>query len=193
MDATSVASELRAELAQGGHAGFTPATPSYEPADPSRVPSRWLAWTAAGIALAVLIGYFVWRSFAFAPDAAEPVVAKETSATIAPAAANAPAVTKGEVVLTAKEPVWVRVYDAQKRRLFEAEMKAGESFTIPANADGPMINTGRPQSLKVTIGGEEVAPLGPPERAIKDVGVSAAALLARTPDTMSSTQSAPAT
>jgi cytoskeleton protein RodZ len=33
----------------------------------------------------------------------------------------------------------------------------------------------------VTVGGREVAPLGPPEKTIKDVGISAVALAARPP------------
>jgi cytoskeleton protein RodZ len=43
-----------------------------------------------------------------------------------------------------------------------------------------MINVGRPDQLVVTIDGQQVAPLGGPERAIKDVGISADALRART-------------
>ena len=60
-------------------------------------------------------------------------------------------------------------------------MKAGESFAVPADANKPMIVTGRPQALQVTVGGKPVAPLGEPDRTIADVGVSAAALLARKP------------
>jgi hypothetical protein len=58
-------------------------------------------------------------------------------------------------------------------------MKKGESFTLPANARNPMILTGRPQALTVTVGGKPIAPLGAPDRTISDVPVSAAALLAR--------------
>src|SRR3546814_3862603 len=55
-------------------------------------------------------------------------------------------------------------------------MAAGETYTVPADAQNPQILTGRPQALRVTIGGKEVAPLGPADRTITDVGISAAAL-----------------
>ena len=62
MDAARVSSDLRAELAQGGHEGYQAPAQNYEPADPARVPSRALAWTAAAIGVLVVAGYFVWRS-----------------------------------------------------------------------------------------------------------------------------------
>jgi cytoskeleton protein RodZ len=183
LDQLVIADEMRAELAQGGHAGFIPATPDYEPADPGRVPPRWLAWTAAGIALAGLVGYFVWRSMTLSPDApAAPVAETEAAPAKSADTAAAPAApTGGAVVITANDMVWAKIYDADNKRLFEAEMKAGETFTVPADANNPMIVTGRPQALQVTVGGKPVAPLGEPDRTISDVGVSAAALLARKP------------
>jgi cytoskeleton protein RodZ len=181
-----LATELRTELAQGGYEVHIAPTPSYEPADAARVPSVRLAWIAAGLAAVLLAGYFIWRSFALAPTGSEAAkvaedkpnaeaVAKKSDAA-APTVAIDP---KGQVTLTATDTVWVRVYDANKKRLFEKEMQAGEKFDVPADATNPMINTGRPQVLTVSIGGKTVAPLGPPERAISDVGVSAASLLAR--------------
>jgi cytoskeleton protein RodZ len=185
LDADALATELRAELAQGGHAGFVPATPAYEATDPSRVPPRWLAWTAGVIALLGLIGYVVWRSFAFSPDIAEqPVVEKSVAPTVETGAPKSTAATipaDGAVVITATDTVWIKIYDADQKRLFESEMKAGDKYTVPANANNPMIVTGRPQSLSVTVGGSAVAPLGEADRTIADVGVSAASLLARKP------------
>lgn len=182
IDANSLASELRAELAQGGHAGFVPATPDYEPTDPSRVPPRWLAWSAAAIAILAIAGYLLWRNMAFSADATPAIVAEEKAA---PAAAQktdtakAPTVANGPVVITAADTVWIKIYDADNKRLFENEMKAGDSYTVPADANNPMIVTGRPQHLKITVAGKAVAPLGEPDRTVADVGVSAAALLGR--------------
>jgi cytoskeleton protein RodZ len=183
LDSGKLAEELRVELSQGGHAGFAPATPSYEPTDPSRVPPRWLAWTAAAIAVAGITGYLLWRSFAFSADADFGMVADkpavEKKAAAAPTEKAPPA--NGPVVITAKDAVWIKIYDADNKRLFESEMKVGDSFTVPADANNPMIVTGRPQALTVTVGGQTVAPLGEADRTIKDVGVSATALLARKP------------
>jgi cytoskeleton protein RodZ len=194
LDSGVMATELRAELAQGGHGGFVPATPDYEPADPSRVPPRWLAWTAAGVALLGLIGYLLWRSYAFSGETTTETVADQPAkaSTKVAAAENAPPPADGVVVLTAKDAVWIKIYGQDKKRIHESEMKAGDTYTVPTDVEGPMITTGRPQSLTVTVGGKEVAPLGPPERTISNVGVSAAALLARKPEETQSTPAAPA-
>lgn len=179
-----LARDLRAEL---GRAPLEAADAApYEPLDPTRVPSRLLAWTAAGLAVLLLIGYFVWKSMAFG-DAGAPVidpVAPPDVATAPASAPTAPAVTPsttGQVVLTATAAAWVRIYDRNDKVLFEKEMAAGESWPVPGDADTPMIRTGRADAIKVTIDGREVAPLGPPERTVRDVVLSAAALVARPP------------
>ena len=169
----------------------------YEPADPARVPGRLLAWTAAALALVLAIGYWTWRSNTWGPDAVTPVLTETpttppvvaTNATPPPEPVMAP--VRGEVVLTATAPVWLRVYDASKTKLFEKEMTVGERYAVPANANNPMILTGRPDGLKVTVGGREVAPLGTAEKSIKDVGISAAALAARPPVAVTPTAGAP--
>ncbi len=182
MDAAKISGELRAELAQGGHDGYQAPTQNYEPTDPARVPSRALAWTAAAIGLLVVAGYFVWRSMALgsAVDIAVPV-AVEQPKSVAATTALTGAAPAGPVVLTATGEVWVKIYDAENKRLYENEMKAGDSFTVPADANKPMIVTGRPQMLNVTVGGQAVPPLGNADQTIADVEVSAAALTARAP------------
>jgi cytoskeleton protein RodZ len=186
LDENAITAEMREELAQGGFHGVTPRAPAYEPADPARVPSRGLAWTAAGFAALLLAAYFIWRSFALSPEVATNPASKAVAeAPIkggAGKAAPAAAAPTGNVVISATDTVWVKIYDADDKRLYENEMKAGDSFTVPADANNPMIVTGLPQMLKVTIGGTEVPPLGTGERSISDVGVSAAALLARKPE-----------
>lgn len=182
LDETALLTELRQELAEGGYQNVA-RTPEYEPADPARVPSRPLAWGAAALAIALIIVYFIWRSFALAPvaegDAAKPVAEAPIKDQSGPAKAETQIDPSGQVVITARETVWLKIYDAGNNRLYENEMKAGESFTVPKDANNPMIVTGRPQVLDVTIGGKPVPPLGNGERSIADVGISAAALLAR--------------
>ncbi len=183
LDATKLTADLRVELAQGGFDTSPVSTPSYQPADPARVPSRRMAWIAAAFAALLLIGYFVWRSYALGPEAAsepENVQAEQgTEAAKSETVAEDAVDPKGQVVLTATDVVWVRVYDGDRKRLYEKEMQAGEKFEVPADANNPMINTGRPQAITVTVGGKTVPALGEADRAISDVGVSGAALLAR--------------
>ncbi len=171
--------------------------------DPARVPSRLLAWTAAVLALALAIGYWTWRANYWGPDAVTPLPSEAPAAPViattdAPppdaqatgALATGPAT--GEVVLTATAPVWLRIYDATKAKLLEKEMAIGERYVVPSDANNPMILTGRPDGLKVTVGGREVAPLGTAERPIRDVGISAAALASRPAATAAPSAVAPA-
>ncbi len=191
MDAAKVNADLRAELAQGGHDGYQAPAQNYEPADPSRVPSRKLAWAAAAVGIIVVAAYLVWRSMALESpiDVAAPrPVEQKASVT----AATTPVPTGGAVVITATDEVWVKVYDADDKRLYENEMKAGDSFTVPADANKPMIVTGRPQVLTVTVGGKAVPPLGAADKTIADVELTAAALLARpAPEAVASPNATP--
>lgn len=185
----SIGSQLRAEMDEQGHRPYQPEDSGYAPANPSSIPPLYLAWTAAGIGVLVLVGYLVWRTLILNPDDITQVAESETATPteIASGESDSQNVedsgptpsSEGTVVLTATEPVWIKIYDAEGTRLFEEEMAAGDTFTVPAEADNPQILTGRPAALTVTIDGQVVPQLGTAERTIKDVGVSATALLSR--------------
>lgn len=162
----------------------------YEPTDPARIPPRRLAWAAAGLVLLLAIVYGVWRTQFFSASTDEEISALNNRVVAAqpddaPAVEQAPA-SAGPVVLTAVSDVWLRIYDQAGERLLEKTMAKGETFTVPPEANNPMILTGRPDAISVTVGGKPVPPLGAPERTISDVPVSAAALLARPPSGQSS-------
>ena len=70
-------------------------------------------------------------------------------------------------------------YDADNKTLYLGTMKPGETFAVPATANDPKINVGRPDKLDVTLNGTAIPPLGDGSRAIKDVRVSGAAIAAR--------------
>lgn len=189
LDAIKVSADLRSELAQGGHEGYQAPLQNYEPTDPARVPSRTLAWTAAVIGVLVVAGYFIWRSMMLdaAVDITMPAPMAQNAA-LTPAAGKSAAApspdavaTGGLVVLTATDTVWVKIYDIENKRLFEKEMQSGDSFTVPQDANKPMIVTGRPEVLNVTVGGKAVPTLGPPEKTVADLEISAKALLSRQP------------
>ncbi len=185
LDDAGVSRDLRVEL--GRAPPESAASTPYEPVDPARVPSRLLAWTTAIMAIALLGGYLAWRNDMFGtpapgspPLAASP--APEATAAPAPVVAAAPVQpppATGTVVLTATAPVWVRVYDRHDKVLIGRELAQGESWTVPADADQPMLRTGRADAIRVTVDGHEVAPLGPAQKTIRDVGLTAAALAAR--------------
>jgi transcriptional regulator with XRE-family HTH domain len=192
LDSVVLARDFRAEI--GSRATDHYAYEPFEPADPARVPSRFLAFTALVIALVLLAGYLAFRGGVFGGDTAEqqailaagveppvipaPAAAPPQAAVPVPAApgATAPA---GVVLLTATEPVWLRVSEPDGTRLIEKEMAPGESWQVPATANDPRILTGRPQALRVTVGATPIPPLGPPEQTIRDVSLAPASLLAR--------------
>lgn len=186
----AIGSQLREEMEEQGHGAFQPEMSGYDPASPSSIPPRYLAWTAAAIGVLVLAGYLVWRTLTLNPDAMTEMAASEAETEVTAAAdgvdpqsvedSSTTPSAEGTVVLTATETVWMKIYDAEGERLFEDQMDAGDVFTVPADANDPQILTGRPDALTVTIDGQVVPQLGTAERTIKDVGVSAAALLART-------------
>lgn len=179
-DEVEIARKVREELGAVSHAERYEA---FEPVDPARIPPRSLAWVAALVAVVLAVGYGVWRTQFFSASTDEEISAlTNRTAEAAPAAAPnraAPAPATGPVVLTAIDDVWLRIYDEAGDRLFEKQMAKGESYTVPDTAKGPMILTGRPNAIAVTVGGRAIAPLGPPERTIADVPISASALLAR--------------
>jgi cytoskeleton protein RodZ len=190
LNESKLISELRVELSQSGHNNYPAPTQSYEPTDPSRVPPRGLAWAAAGIAALLLIGYLVWRGNmigAGAPVAPEAPAPEVTTAAAPATTTEVAADSNGEVVLTATEDVWLKIYDADGKRLYENTLKANEKYSVPKDANGPMILTGRPDALTVTVGGKPVPTLGTAKRTISDVGISATALLARKPDPAAAT------
>lgn len=180
LDEAEIARLVRIEL-DGASPEPSQRAATFEPGDPARIPSSALAWVAAILVVGVLIACFVfWRSY-WSPAAELPPVTTETPAAQAPAAAIvAPAPSApGQVVFTALEPgVWVKIYDATGQ-LFQKELAQGESYGVPATAQGPMIWTARPQALGVTVDGKPVPKLSEKQTTIKDVPITAAALLAR--------------
>jgi cytoskeleton protein RodZ len=84
------------------------------------------------------------------------------------------------VVFTALEDgVWVKFYDGTGAQLMQKQMARGERYTVPAEANGPQVWTGRPDALAITVGGRPVPKLAESEGIIRDVPVTAQALLAR--------------
>lgn len=197
LDDAAMVDAVRVELADGSMRRTVP-SPGMEPGDPARLPSAGLAWAAAGAVLILAVGIFAFYNAYFgAGDAPGPLLSPEPSPTATAAAAPpaAPAAS-GPVVFTALEDgIWVRLYEEGGERLTERTLKAGETLEVPLAARDPRINTGRPDALAVTIGGQQVAKLSDRPETISGVPVSAAALAARpaTPPTVTAATPAAAT
>lgn len=193
LDEAEIASTVRAELD-----GLTPehdrrAAAPFEPGDPARVPSSKLAWIAglAGLIVIALVTA-LWHSY-YAPSVSLPSQVQESEAAAPAATASPGAVQGGTVVFTALEQgVWVKFYDAAGTQLMQKEMALGESYTVPADAQGPQLSTARPQALSITIGGKPVPKLSETQVTLNDVPVTAAALIARGTAAASETSAPPA-
>ena len=187
LDQDDVAAIVRAELdAQAGEEDYRPA--SFEPGDPARAPSRALFYFSIFAGLIVIAGIAMFLRTLFSPAAelpslveqerAEQAAAERAAARTGTPAAQAAAQPTGPVVFTAQEEAWVRFYTPQGT-LMEALMAPGDSYTVPADAAQPMLRTGRPDALRVTIGGREVPRLSEEQQVMSDVPVTAEALMAR--------------
>lgn len=190
-DEVALARELRDETASTFAAREV--YESYDPEDPVREPPSALAWGGAIVAILLLAAVGLWYGtdlFRGGTSAApEPTPTALATPDAAPTEA-APPTTGGQVTLIAQQPVWLRIYDATGTRLFEKEMTIGERYDVPADANGPMINVGRPEAVQVTIDGVAVEPLGRAGVAIKDVPISADALRMRGQPTPAATATA---
>lgn len=184
LDEAALVAQIREDVGETG--GLGQGTYEFdEPVNPARIPPRWLAWVAAIIALVLAGGYGLWRMQMTTPPTDEQIAtqtAEEAAQNAQQGAVTpppAPTPPTGPVVFTAADDVWMKIYQPDGTRLYEGTMKRGESFTLPDTARDPMILTGRPDALAVTVSGQSIPPLGTAEKTISDVPVSAAALLAR--------------
>lgn len=197
LDERELTGQVRAELADGD-ADARAAPDKFEPGDPARVPSRKLAWVSALAVVLLLVGGFSFYRTYFSPGLGPaPLVAENEQVAQAEQRgartrpAQAAAQPSGPVVFTATAgEVWVRFSDASGERLYEAIMNEGDSYTVPAEAEEPQIWTGRPHELRITIGGREVPRLAEEQTTLKNVPVTAEALLARAEDEAASAQQA---
>lgn len=177
-DEVGIAAAVRSQLEHSGRERHE--YQAFEPADPSRVPPRALAWTAAIVAVLILAGFAWWRT-TLDESTDIPVAATSPAPTVAPrsqpSAPIAPA--SGPVVLTATDAVWIKVTDATGKSLVQKELKAGETYQVPADAVEPKLTFSRPEALNVTVGGAAVPPLGPPAKLVRNAALTAEALRAQ--------------
>lgn len=197
LDEERMADSVREEMGERGSrdASFGQ---GMEPGDPDKVPSNALAWFGGFAALILLIGVVAFASTYYgegvgpqsllvseqsAADEGDTASAAEAAAVPPDADAEAAIGADGQVVFTALEDgVWVRFYEAEGERLFEAVMETGDTFEVPAEASEPLINTGRPDALSITIDGQEISKLAEEPETLGGAPVSASALLDRSDD-----------
>ncbi|MEY4952760.1 MAG: hypothetical protein RL299_1184 [Pseudomonadota bacterium] len=177
-----IAAAVRADLAEQAPAEMRRGIQTFEPGDPARVPSAPLAWLAGGLLVGALLAGIYFLPGIFAPGGSLPSTSAPDQPSPAASQGAAPAApaASGPVVFTALEPeVWVKFSDAQGNQLMQDIMAQGESWTVPTDKGEVYIATARPDALGITIGGQAVPKLSDVLQTIKDVPVSAEALLRR--------------
>lgn len=182
LDDAEVGAAVRAELAEQAPAESRRPVQTFEPGDPARVPSARLAWLAGGLLVIALILGIAFLPGIFAPGGNLPssLPADQPSAAASQGVSPAAPAVSGPVVFTALEPrIWVKFTDAQGNQLMQKELAQGESWTVPTDKGEVLIWTARPDALGITIGGQAVPKLSDVQKTVKDVKVSAVALLAR--------------
>lgn len=182
MDRNEVGEQVRAEA---GDPRPSATVERFEPVDPARTMPRWLVFGAlAAIVLVVVV--LTWlndRSLQPEPGTEEAVEQQAGTAAVPaqPPATPAPAAAaSGPVVLTATEPAWIQVTDSG-RTLFQGELITGQSYTVPDNATAPTLRAGKPEALRVTVGGTTAPPVGPPGQVASNVSLRGADLIGSVP------------
>ena len=170
LDRTEIADQLRAEM--GGTRAVYTESEVFQPADPKRAMPKWLI-IGAIVALLVAFGLLKWlNNRQLSPDAgpvAQAEVTPRAAGAAAPAITAAPAT--GPVSITATHaPVWIRV-KSNGQTLRMGNLAPGERFDLPATATKATLDAGRPEGLRVTVGGRAIPQIGKAGRPISNVSL----------------------
>jgi cytoskeleton protein RodZ len=184
LDRVEIGNQLREEM--GGQRFANTSTDVFEPADPARTMPKSLV-IGAIVAVVLLIAVMSWlnKRALEQPDSANPAGVAQTAAPApqpATASPPAPAAAQGPVVLAAIAPVWLQVSQKGGASLFSGMLQPGQTFTVPASATAPVLKTGKPEALKVSVGNQVIGPVGPAATTIANVSLLPADLL-KTPTT----------
>jgi cytoskeleton protein RodZ len=181
LDRTEIGDQLREEM--GGQRFAASATDVFEPADPRRTMPKGLV-IGAIVAVVVLIAVMSWlnkRSLEQPGPAENSAVAENVAPApsgpkpVAPA--PAPAAVQGPVVLTATAPVWLQVSEKGGPKLFSGMLQPNQTYTVPSTATAPLLKTGKPEALKVSVGTAVAPPVGPPATTVSNVSLLPADLM----------------
>jgi transcriptional regulator with XRE-family HTH domain len=171
LDRTALGEQLREEI--GGQRPAQVAPEVFEPADPARAMPKWLV-IGAIVAVIVVVLLFSWlNNLSLEPtqDAAPAAAAATPARTAATPAATPAPVATGPVVLTAIQPVWIRVYQKGGPALFERVLGAGEAYRVPPTVAAPLLRTGKPEALKITVGTATAPAVGAAATTVSDVSL----------------------
>jgi len=180
LDRAEIGELLRAEM--GGTRLSAAAIPEvYEAVDPARTMPKGLVIGALGLLVLVVLALSWLSNRSMQPDDTTAEAANVTAPTenavgaapVAPPAA--PPIAAGPVVLAATDAVWIQVKDGTTT-LHQGELAAGQSYTVPTTAVAPVLTTGKPEALRITIGTTATPSIGEPGTTVTGVSLKPADL-----------------
>ena len=111
------------------------------------------------------------------PESTGEAVAQSVDAALA-SAVQVTEASPPEVVLFAREPVWVRVRSADGTVLLEKILNGGERFVLPRTEAPPTLRAGNSGSLYFAVNGQTLGPAGPGTSIARNVSLGAGDLMA---------------
>lgn len=174
LDRNEIGEQLRSEM---GGVRMAYAHPEvYEAADPARTMPKGLVFGALAL-LAVVVLALTWISNR-SLEADEPAIAEANvdSPVINEVAPPPAAAAAQPVVLTATDVVWIEVKDGSAI-LKQGQLSAGERYEVPSNAVAPVLTTGKPEALNISVGAQQAPAVGEPGTTVSGVSLKAADLM----------------
>ena len=174
LDRAEIYEQLRGEM--GGVRPMAAASEVFEPSDPARTMPKWLVFgaIAAVLVLVLVMSWLNERSFRGTDEAvadSPATAAAPEAAAPGPAPAAPAAVAQGPVAITANEPVWLQVYEKGGAKLFEGVLAAGQRYDVPTTATAPLLRTGKPEALRISVGTADAPSVGPAATTVRDVSL----------------------
>jgi len=176
LDRNEIGEQLRAEM--GGVRQIYAQPEVFEAADPARTMPKGLVISALGLLVLVVLALTWLNNRSLEPD--QPQAAEAN--TVAPAATEAPPPAPAApaaaqpVMLTATQAVWIEIKDGSAV-LKQGQLAPGERYEVPATATAPVITTGKPEALSISVGSQTAPAIGAPGKTVTGVSLKPADLL----------------
>lgn len=186
LDRMEIGDQLRAEM--GGQRFTANTIEAFEPADPRRtMPKSLVIGTIVGLIILIALMSWLNQRSLQTPDESASVAPAPQAAAPATTPAPQPAVVQaaGPVVLTATAPVWLQVSEKGGASLFSGMLQPNQTYTVPATAIAPVLKTGKPEALRISVGNQVAPAVGPAATTVSNVSLLG-------PDLMKAGAAAPA-
>lgn len=175
LDRNEIGDQLRSEM--GGSRPVFASPEVFEAADPARTMPKGLVVGTLGMLVLVVLALTWMNNRSLEADpAAETTNVEASPVAPAPAAQPPQPIGAGPVVVTATDSVWLEIKDGSTV-LKQGLMERGQSYEIPATAAAPVLTTGKPEALNISVGSQQAPPVGQPGRTVSGVSLKAADLM----------------